>query len=70
MKTLFEYLPRNAIVTKVITTFLSLILTLNNFNCKKYMQIKSCGTISVQSCTNIFMNHFERKNIFPFKDFH
>ena len=35
--------------TKVITTFLALILTLNNFvfNCKNYLQIKGCanGTI-------------------------
>ena len=41
--------PKKSIATKVITTFLALILTLNNFifNCKHYLHIKGCamGTI-------------------------
>ena len=56
--------------TKVITTFLALILTLNNFifNCKNYLQIKGCAmeTICAPSYANIFMDHLERKFIYPF----
>ena len=56
--------------TKVITTFLALILTLNNFifNCKNYLQVKGCamGTICAPSYAHIFMDHFERKFIYPF----
>ena len=55
---------------KIITTFLVLILTLNNFisNSKNYLQIKGfvVGTICAPSYTNIFMDHFERKFIYPF----
>ena len=74
-KSSLDNLPRKAIATKVITTFLSLILTLNNFifNCKNYIQIKDCamGTICATSYANIFMDHFERKYIPRFyKDFH
>ena len=58
---------RRTVGTKVITTFLSLILTLNNFlfNCKNYLQIKGCvmGTICAPAYANIFMDHFERKYI-------
>ena len=55
---------------KVITTFLELILALNNFifNCRSYLQIKGCakGTICAASYANIFMDLFERKFIYPF----
>ena len=68
-KSLENYSKRNA-STKAITTFLALILTLNNFifNCKNYLQIKGCamGTICAPSYGNIFMDHFERKFIYPF----
>ena len=54
------------IPTKIITTFLALILTLNNFifNSKFYLQIKGCamGTICTPSCAIIFMSEF--KNIY------
>ena len=64
-----KYSKRTA-STKVITTFLALILTLNNFifNFKNYLQIKGCamGTICAPSYANIFMDHFERKFIYPF----
>ena len=64
-----KYSKRTA-STKVITTFLALILTLNNFvfNCRNYLQIRGCamGTISAPSYANIFMDHFERKFIYPF----
>ena len=46
------------------------VLTLSNFifNCKNYLQIKGCamGTICAPSYANIFMDHFERKFIYPF----
>ena len=65
VKTSLENFPRTTVATKVITTFLSLILTLNNFvfNCKNYLQIKGCtmGTICAPTYANIFMDHFERK---------
>ena len=58
------------VVAKVITTFLALILTLNNFvfNCKHYLQMKGCavGTIYAPSYANIFMDHFGKKRIYPF----
>ena len=70
VKTSFDNFPRKTIATKLITTFLSLILTLSNFvfNCKNYIQIKgyAMGTICASSYTNIFMDHFERNYISPF----
>ena len=49
-KTSHNNFPRKATATKVMPTFPSLILTLNNFvfNCKNYIQIKyyAMGTIS------------------------
>ena len=60
---------KKAIPTKIITTFLALILTLNNFifNSKFYLQIKGCamGTICTPSYANIFMSEFEEKYIYP-----
>ena len=56
--------------TKVITTFLALIFTLNNFvfDCIHYLQIKGCamGTICVPAYGNIFMINFELKYIYPY----
>ena len=69
VKTSLENFPRRTVATKVITTFLSLILTLNNFvfNCKNYLQIKGCamGTICAPAYANIFTGHFERKYVYP-----
>ena len=52
----------------VITTFVSSILTLNNFvfNGKSYSEIKGCamGTICAPAYNNIFMGFFERKYIY------
>ena len=57
------------VTTKVLTIFLALILTLNNFifNSKFYLQIKGCtmGTICAPAYANIFMAHFEEKFIYP-----
>ena len=55
---------------KVITTFLALILTLNNFifEWKSNLQIKgyAMGTICAPSYAKIFMDHFKRKLIYLF----
>ena len=59
--------PKKTVATKFITTFLALILAINNFmfNFKNYLQIKECvmGTISAPSYANIFYDHFEIKYI-------
>ena len=48
--------------TKVVTIFLALVLTLNNFvfNCKYYLQIKgsAMGMVCAPSYANIFMDHY------------
>ena len=53
----------------VITTFLTLILTLNNFifNGIHYLQTKGCamGTKCAPTYANIFMGEFEEKYIYP-----
>ena len=63
-----DHFPNKTIPTKIITTFLALILTLNNFifNSKFYLQIKGCamGTICTPSYENIFMLEFEEKHIY------
>ena len=57
------------VATKVLTTFLALILALNNFIfiSKFYLQIKGCsmGTICAPAYANIFMAHFEEEFIYP-----
>ena len=56
--------PNKTVATKVIITFLSLILTLNNFvfNSINYLQIMGCamGTICASAYSNIFMAQFEK----------
>jgi len=65
----FDKSNTKTIATKVITTFMSLILTLNNFvfNSQNYLQIKGCamGTICAPSYANIFMAEFEKQYIYP-----
>ena len=57
------------IPTRVITTFLFLILTLNNFifNGINYLQTLGCamGTKCAPSYANIFMGMFEERHIYP-----
>ena len=64
-----KHISKN-MATKVITTLLALILTLNNFvlNWKHYLQIKgfTMGTICVPSYANISTDHFEKKYMYPF----
>ena len=63
---------QKTVAIKVLTTFLALILTLNNFifNSKLYLQIKGCamGTICAPAYANIFMAYFEEKFIYPLID--
>ena len=58
----------SALIT-VIVTFLTLILTLNNFifNRIHYLQIKGCamGTKCAPCYANLFMGEFEEKFIYP-----
>ena len=57
------------IAARIITTFLFLILTLNNFvfNGINYLQTKGCamGTKCAPSYANIFMGTFEERHIYP-----
>ena len=66
-----DHYPNKAIPTKVITTFLALKLTLNNFifNSKLCLHMKGCamGTICSPTYANIFMSEFEEKCIYPLK---
>ena len=61
--------PNKTTPTKIITTFLALVLTLNNFifNSKFYLQIKGCAmeTICAPSYANIFVSEFEEKHVYP-----
>ena len=62
VKESYEKYKEKAVSTKVIITFLSLVLTLNNFifNCTRYLQTTGCamGTICAPSYANIFMANF------------
>ena len=58
-----ENFTKKTIATKIITTFLALILTLNNFifNSRNFLQTEvAMGT----TCANIFMEYFEWKYIY------
>ena len=52
---------KKTVATKVIATFLALILTLNN-----YLQIKGrvMGTLCAPTYANIFMSKFEERYIY------
>ena len=60
-------LKQKIVLTEIITAFLHLALTLDNFifNCQKYLQIKGCamGTKCAPSYANIFMGIFKEKFI-------
>ena len=70
VKRAFDNYSKKPTSTKVITTFLALILTLNNFvfDCIHYLQIKGCAmtTIFAPAYANIFMANFELKYIYPY----
>ena len=81
MKSLYTNIPNNdgikavreaydnhtekTVAAKVIITFLSLIVTLNNFVFNSFLRIMECamGTISAPAYTNIFMAQFEKQHI-------
>ena len=62
--------PSKTVSAKVIITFISLILTLNNFifNCSHYLQFMGCvmDTICAPAYSNIFMVQFEAKHIYSY----
>ena len=54
------------VAAEVLTAFLALILTLNDFNLKFYLQLQgpAMGTNCIPSYVNIFMEYFVYMNIF------
>ena len=62
-------LERKSIGTRIISTFVPLVLTLNNFvfNSRNYLQIKSwaMGTKCTPSYANVFIDLFEERYIYP-----
>ena len=72
MKRAYGKYQQKTVATKVLTTFLALILTLNNFifKSKLHLQIKGCamGTICAPAYANILMAYFEGKFIYPLID--
>ena len=62
-------LKRKNIETRIISTFLGLVLTLYNFvfNSQNYLRIKGCamGTKCAPSYANIFMGIFQERYIYP-----
>ena len=69
MKKKYDHYPKKIIPTKIIATFLALILTLNNFtfSSKFCLQIKGCAMVTIYalSYANIFMSEFEKIYIYP-----
>ena len=65
----YDNRPNKTVATKVIITFLSLILTLNNFvfNAINYLQIMGCamGISCAPAYANIFMAQFEKQHTYP-----
>jgi hypothetical protein len=61
--------PGDGILAKIISTFLMLILTLNNFvfNDQNYVQVNgaSMGTKCAPTYASLFMGSFEERNILP-----
>ena len=70
VKRAFDNYPKKTTTTTVITTFLALILSLNDFrfDCIPYLQIKGrkLGTICAPTYANIFMADFEFKYTCPY----
>ena len=70
VKESYEKYKEKTVSKKVVITFLSLILTLNNFvfNCTHYLKSMGCamGTICYPSYANIFVVNFEVEHIYPY----
>ena len=64
-------LERKSIGTRIISTFLPLVLTLNNFlfNSRNYLQIKSwaMGAKGAPSYANVFIDLFEEIHISSYR---
>ena len=62
--------PNKTVPTKVITTFISSILTFNNFifNSVNYIRKKGCAidTVCAPSYANLFMAQFQENHIYPY----
>ena len=69
IETVETILERKSIGTRIISTFVPLVLTLNNFvfNSRNYLQIKSwaMGTKCTPSYANVFIDLFEERYIYP-----
>ena len=69
-KEAYDNHPNKTVVTKVIITFLSLKLTLNNFffNSINYLRIMryAMSTICAPAYADIFMAQFEKQHIYPY----
>ena len=61
VKKKYDHYPNKTIPTKIITTFLALILTLNNF----IFKVCAMGTICAPSYANIFMSELKKKAYLP-----
>ena len=70
VKESFEKCKEKMVSTKVVLTFLSLVLTLNNFvfNCTHYLQIMAHAMSArcASADANIFTANFEAKHIYPY----
>ena len=72
VKRAYDKYQQKTVATKVLTIFLALILTLNNFifKSKLYLQIKggAMGTTCTPAYANIFVAYFEEKFVYPLID--
>ena len=66
VKRAFDSYSKKTASIKVITTFLALTLTLNNFtfDCIHYLQIKGCAMSTI--CAPTYAANFELKCIYPY----
>ena len=69
VKGIYGNYPKKIVATKLITTFLTLVLTLSNFvfSSKFYLQIKGCSkrTVCGPKYANIFMSEFRERYVHP-----
>ena len=70
MRDAYDNHANKIVATKVIITFLNLILTLNNllFNSINYLQITGCamGKICAPAYANIFIAQFGKQHVYPY----
>ena len=66
LKKAYDKHPNKTVSTKVITTSLSLILTLNNFIFNSVNYIPKMGCAMGTVCAPSYMAQFEEKHIYPY----